>query len=140
MSALIASANDDGGPIRNFKVSFLGEDRGEMSFNLYNTFVDFLLEQDILPSIPSFSFMTVYVSGSLYRSSSNSVRINIDRLMVGRISLPQKIVDVVEIEVVKFVNSVISIENGFYIEEFKVREGEIYYRGKLPAEVEGHSL
>ncbi len=48
MSALISSANDNGGPIKDVRVAFGDDGNGEVSFKLSDTFVDFLYEENIL--------------------------------------------------------------------------------------------
>ena len=170
MSALIASANDAGGPIRDFKVAFNGDGKGEVSFRLSENFTEFLQDWYVVQR-PSFinrayangsdfagssnggvtqalidyivSYVDdrpVYANGELFRDSANSVRIRIDSLRVGRVPMSETVIARVEQEVVAIVNSIIAPENGFHIEEMQVRDGAIYYRGTLPAEVEGTSL
>ena len=172
MSALIASANEASGPIKDFKVAFNCDGQGEVSFRLSEGFVEFLEDQYV---VSDFSFIKkvradghnstfgdtsdgsitkalidyivsyvdnrpVYAMGELYRDSANSVQINISSLKVGQIPMPQTVIDRVELETVRIVNSIISRDNGFHIEEMEVRDGAIYYRGTLPAEVEGVRL
>lgn len=46
----------------------------------------------------------------------------------------------VETEVVNFVNRVLSSTNGFTIEELRVEDGALYYKGTLPAEIQGKKI
>ncbi len=82
----------------------------------------------------------VYATGELYRDSENTVRININSLRVGRISLPQDTIRKVEYETLRVVNTIISPENGFHIEELHIKDGKFHYKGTLPAEVYGEKL
>ncbi len=171
MSALISTANNKKGPIKDVKILFKDDGKGEVSFILSDNFVDFLKEQAIvtntLPwnveaseedagsvekSNPTLTDMVidyitskannkpVYATGELTRSSNNSVNIKIERLTVGRIPLPQEAIEKVEHETVRVVNTIISPENGFHIEELEVRDNALFYRGTLPAEIEGIEL
>ncbi len=111
--------------------------------------------QDYVNSAPSGSSVTelivgyissivnrspVYATGELYRDSENTVRIKIDSLKVGRAPLPQEAVRRVEIETLRVVNTIISPENGFHIEELHIKDGRLFYKGSLPAEVYGEKL
>lgn len=168
MSAIIDMANAEGGPISDFRVSFNGGNSGEISFKLTDTFLDFIKEQNMI-SLPNNShahnlkwlpvvsagdisdtvinFITnvaankpVYASGSLSRTSDKSVSVNISSLKVGQISMSAEVVARVETEVVNFVNRVLSSTNGFTIEELRVEDGALYYKGTLPAEIQGKKI
>ncbi len=82
----------------------------------------------------------VYATGELYRDSENAVKIKIESLRVGRAPLPQEAIEKVEVETLRVVNAIISPENGFHIEELHVKDGKLYYKGSLPAEVYGEKL
>ncbi len=168
ISALISAANDNNGPIKNVKISFNENGKGEVSFNLSDNFASFLKEQShIIGSMPweakaaesnqnssnpsltdtIVSYITnkvdnkpVYATGELTRASDNSIYIKIDYLSVGRIPLPQETINTVEYETVRVINAIISPENGFYIEELQIRDNELYYKGTLPSEIEGKKL
>ncbi len=172
ISALVSTANDKSGPIRDVKISFKDDGKVETSFKLSDNFVDFLKEQKIIPSnLPweveaaeenvelaegsSGATLTdmvvdyitnkannkpVYATGELTRASDNSVDIKIEQLTVGRIPLPQEAIERVEYETVRVINAIISPENGFHIEELEVRENALFYKGTLPAEIEGTEL
>lgn len=165
MSALIDKANANGGPISDFKVAFNGNDEGEISFKLTDSFIRFIEDQNII-SLPNnahafnyfisplastsgikdtiVKFITgvavnkpVYASGSLIKVSENSVSLNITSLKVGQISMSQDVIDKVEYETLRFVNGLLSEVNGISIEELRVENGELYYKGTLPAEIKG---
>jgi len=172
ISALISAANNKKGPIKDVKVSFNDDGKGEVSFRLSENFVDFLREQITItnnlpweveaaedeekteqdPEKPSLTTLVidyitskadnkpVYATGELSRGSDNSVNINIESLTLGRIPLPQDAIDKVEYETVKVVNSIISPENGFHIEALEIRDDSLYYKGTLPAEIQGQKL
>lgn len=167
MSALIDMANADGGPISNFKVSFNGNNEGEISFKLTDSFVDFIQEQNMIqnsesifawiPYLQSAStnnitdtvikFITntavnkpVYAKGTLSRTTDQSVSIHIESLKVGQIPMSQNVVSKVETEVLRFVNNVLSSTEGFTIEELRVEDGALYYKGSLPAEIQGKKI
>lgn len=166
MSALIDTANANGGPISDFKVSFNGDNEGEMSFRLTDAFIDFIQEQNmihlsnekmatirfLMPLASTSNNMTdtvikiissvasnkpVYAKGTLSRTGSNSVNIEITHLQVGQLTLSDDIVRKVESEVLNFVNQLISSTNGFAIEELRVEDGALFYKGTLPAEIKG---
>lgn len=169
MSALIDTANANGGPISDFKVSFNGDNEGEMSFKLTDAFIDFIQEQNMVElqnqnlfAITSFfplastgNSMTdtvikiitnvaankpVYAKGTLMRTSDNSVSINITALQVGQLQMSQSVINKVETEVLNFVNALLSSTNGFSIEELRVEDGALYYKGTLPTEIQGAKL
>ncbi len=169
MSALVSMANDSGGPIRDVKVSFGDNGQGEISFRLSDNFTQFLREQNVLAGLgtkiaradegrvgePLDRSLTdvvvdyianvankkpVYATGELSRASDNSVNIRMDSLTVGRAPLTRGVIDRVEFETARIVNSIISPENGFHIEELQVRDGALFYKGDLPAEIEGEGL
>lgn len=169
MSALIDTANANGGPISNFKVSFNGNNEGEMSFKLTDSFIDFIQEQNMIQllnrkmAINTFlmplasasnstsdtvikiitsvaSNKPVYAKGTLSRTDSNSVSIHISTLKVGQLTLSDDIVRKVESEVLFFVNRLLSSTNGFSIEELRVEDGALFYKGTLPAEINGTKL
>ncbi|MGV8145498.1 MAG: hypothetical protein ACLKAK_00935 [Alkaliphilus sp.] len=81
--------------------------------------------------------MPVYARGHLSRTSDNTISIDISELKVGRVAMPERVVVIVEREVVKFVNSLITSQNGFTIEELRIEDGKLYYKGTLPAEIKG---
>lgn len=165
MSALIDKANANGGPISDFRVSFNGDNEGEISFKLTDAFLGFIEDQNII-SLPSNShafntfispvasasgikdtivnFITtvavnkpVYASGSLVKTSNHSVSLNITSLKVGQIAMSSEVIDKVEYETLRFVNSLLAEVNGISIEELRVENGELYYKGTLPAEIKG---
>lgn len=157
MSALIDKANANGGPISDFRVSFNGNNEGEISFKLTDAFLGFIEDQNMIfnyfisPVASAggiketvVNFITgvaankpVYASGSLVKTSSNSVSLNITSLKVGQLSMSQEVIDKVEYEVLRFVNGLLSEVNGISIEELRVENGELYYKGTLPSEIKG---
>ena len=169
MSALIDTANANGGPITNFKVSFIGNNEGEMSFKITDAFIDFIQEQNMVKltnqktAYNSFlmplasasnsvsdtvikiissvaSNKPVYARGTLSRTNSNAVSIEITTLKVGQLTLSEEIVNKVESEVLLFVNNLLTSTNGFTIEELRVDDGALFYKGTLPAEIKGTKL
>lgn len=169
MSALIDMANANGGPITNFKVSFNGNNEGEMSFRITDAFIDFIQEQNMIQLLNKktaynaflmplasasnsasdtvikiissvASNKPVYAKGTLSRTNSNAVSIYITTLKVGQLTLSEDIVRKVESEVLRFVNNLLSSTNGFTIEELRVEEGTLFYKGTLPAELNGTKL
>lgn len=168
MSALIDKANANAGPISNFKVAFNGNGEGEISFKLNDRFIDFLKDQNIVSAQGHFANHNyvlspiaaasglgdtivnvitavavnkpVYASGSLVKRSNNSVDLNITSLKVGQLSMNQSVIDRVEMETLRFVNTLLSEVNGISIEELRVENGQLYYKGTLPAEIKGVKL
>jgi hypothetical protein len=169
MSALIDTANANGGPITNFKVSFNGNNEGEMSFRITDAFIDFIQEQNmiqltnqktaystfLMPLASASNNLSdtvikiissvasnkpVYAKGTLSRTNSNAVSIDITTLKVGQLTLSEDVVQKVEDQVLLFVNRVLSSTNGFTIEELRVDDGALFYKGTLPAEINGTKL
>lgn len=169
MSALIEEANKVNGPISDFRVAFHDNNHGELSFNLTENFVDFLVEENIVRNFEKkrmamspilvltsanadltnfvVDYITsvaankpVYASGELTKTSNNSINVRIDSLKVGRINMNEKVISRVELEVTAFVNRFITSANGFSIEELRVEEGKLYFKGTLPEEINGTAL
>jgi hypothetical protein len=169
MSALIDTANANGGPITNFKVAFNGNNEGEMSFRITDAFIDFIQEQNMIQltnqktAYNSFlmplasasnsvsdtvikiissvaSNKPVYARGTLSRANDNAVSIEITTLKVGQLTLGEDVVQKVEDQVLIFVNRLLSSSNGFMIEELRVEDGALFYKGTLPAEIKGTQL
>lgn len=178
VTALIASANENSGPIRDTKVKFGTNGEGEVSSKLTKEFIDRVkndpnLRNRILAEIPpqgpttveqllvAILFSTaqtdltgftvdlltglaagkpIYASGRVARTSSNSVEINVTSVRVGMISLPADTLRTVEYHTERFINNLISPDNGFDIQELHVVDGQLYYRGTLPAEIRGTQL
>ncbi len=163
LSSVISRANEGNGPIRDIRIKLLDDNKGELSFSISDELAGYLNDLDLNLQLP-FSALTgssaylaqtipvgkylsslvngksIYAKGRLERTSPNSVDISIEAISVGKIPLPRATIDTIEYEVIKFVNTIISKENGFNIEELRVDEGKLYYKGTLPAEVEGISM
>lgn len=169
MSALIEEANKVRGPISDFRVAFHDNNQGELSFNLTEKFVDFLVEENIVTNFDEkrmvmspilgltsanadltnfvIDYITsvaankpVYASGELTKTSNNSINVRIDSLKVGRINMNARVISRVEFEVTAFVNRFITSSNGFSIEELRVEEGKLYFKGTLPEEINGTEI
>jgi hypothetical protein len=82
----------------------------------------------------------IYARGSLERFSANSVTVNIEEVQVGQIKLPQDTLRTIEYYTGLFVTTHIKSENGFSIQELRVVDGQLYYKGTLPAEIKGTQL
>jgi hypothetical protein len=164
MSALISKANETEGPISDFKVGFIGNDSGEISFKLTDAFADFLKSENFLASekTPSIAYLQtlgiinspatlnskiveyvtafvadkpVYATGELSRTSTKSLTVRIDSLQVGLMPMNEEVISRVETGVEQFVNRFISSVDSFTIEELRVENGKLYFKGTLPAEI-----
>lgn len=82
----------------------------------------------------------IYAKGKLERYTPNSVTINIEEVRVGQVPLPQATLRTVEYHVGVFVNTLLTAENGFSIQELRVDNGKLFYQGSLPAEIRGTKL
>jgi hypothetical protein len=169
MSALIEEANKAKGPISDFRVAFHDDNQGELSFQLTDNFVDFLVEENIVNNFDEkrillnpmlaltvanadlrnfvIDYITnvaankpVYASGELTKTSSNNINVRIDALQVGRVPMNARVISRVELEVTRFVNGFIASSNGFSIEELRVEEGKLYFKGTLPEEINGIAI
>jgi hypothetical protein len=58
-------------------------------------------------------------------------------LKVGQIPMSNEVIEKVEYETLRFVNGLLSDVNGISIEELRVENGELYYKGTLPSEIKG---
>lgn len=79
----------------------------------------------------------IYAAGSLSRVSGNKINIKITSIKLGQIPLPESAISAVEEGVINFINTLIAPENGFDIQELRVENGQLFYRGTLPAEISG---
>lgn len=82
----------------------------------------------------------IYARGSLERFSANSVTIDIQEVRVGQIPLPQATLQTIEHYVGVFISTLISPQNGFNIQELRVEDGQLLYKGTMPAEIRGVKL
>jgi hypothetical protein len=166
ISAMVASANDESGPVRDFKIAFTDGDQVEMSFKLSPNVSEMMKEEGFLDTLrvntPGLIMLSlvkgnvisltetlvnylmelvdnkpIYASGTLIKSDSNHVSVDIVTLKVGSLPLPESTIDTVEEKTEIFVNTFITSENGFRIDELRVEDGALYYRGTLPSEIEG---
>jgi hypothetical protein len=78
---------------------------------------------------------SVYASGSLVRNNANKVTVRIDTLTIGKINMSSDVINRVEQGVTDFVNMLITSGNGFHIEELKIENGKLHYKGTLPAQI-----
>lgn len=167
-SALVAKANDAKGPIRGTKLRFTGQDAGEVSFRLSDGFAQFLRSYGLVGWEPGFTAALrvaavmplsgglteqlvayvadyvgnkpVYANGYLRKTGPNAVEADITTLKVGQLSMNDAVISRTEYEVTRILNAVIAPEHGFSIEELRIEEGRIYYKGTLPEEITGTSL
>ncbi|MDP3058712.1 MAG: hypothetical protein Q8N36_04580, partial [bacterium] len=82
----------------------------------------------------------IYAKGSLERYSANNVIVDITEVKLGIIPLPAATLKTLSGYVSLFVNTHITSENGFSIQELRVIDGQLFYRGTLPAEIRGTKL
>ncbi|NTV89243.1 MAG: hypothetical protein HGA22_02600 [Clostridiales bacterium] len=162
MSAIVTKANEKNGPIKDFKINFTGTNQGDISFELTDKAIDYFRTSEILKGmkIPGVTLMAgtagfislndfvanyisslannaaVFARGSLVKTGANSVSVSITELTVGSVSMSPDVISKVENGTAQFVNAIITSDNGFSIEELRVEEGKLYYKGTLPAEME----
>lgn len=165
MTALVDQANNDSGPFQNYRMKFIGNDEGEMSFKLSDHFTQFLQEKGYIngrkqsflvahnPYLRTLSVTVtdnivkyisglvdgkpVYAKGYLRRVDNNSVDIEISALQVGMVPMTADVISRVETEVIIIVNALISADHGFSIEELRVENGQLYFKGTMPNEIQG---
>ena len=165
-SALVADANDEKGPLKEFKIKFTGDDQLELSFKLPPNVEELIEEAGILDVLRSqnvnmvflnmikgtvislterlVDFLSnqadnkpIYAKGKLVKSGPNSVSVKIESVRVGSVPLVRSVLDTIEEKTEYFVNTFITSENGFSIEELRVEDGKLYYKGTVPEEIEG---
>jgi len=165
-SAMVAAANDESGPLRDFKVNFMEDGELEMSFKLSPDIAELIEEAGILEdvelqsvganylnmtSVGSLSLTQqlveylsqaannkpIYAKGTLERSGYNNVDVRIDEIRVGIVPLDRATVDLIEEKTEFFVNNFLSSDNGFRLEELRIDDGKLYYKGTLPEEITG---
>lgn len=165
VTALAAKANDSSGPIQDVRVNFLGDGRGEVSFDLSSAFSKFLQDKGYvgwndhsvlaggisvlhtLSASTSNSLIQyisglvdgkpVYATGSLERTGDNSIDIQIDSIQVGQVPMSTEVINKVETEVLIIMNALIASDHGFSIQELRVEDGNLYYKGTVPDEIQG---
>ena len=165
-SAMVAAANDETGPLRDFKVNFMDDGELEMSFKLSPEIAELIEEAGIFEEIElqssgvSFLNMTssgnlsltqklveylsqavnnkpIYAKGILERSGYNTVKVKIEEIKVGFVPLDRSTLDLIEEKTEYFVNNFLSSDNGFKLEELRIDDGKLYYKGTLPKEITG---
>lgn len=165
-SAFVASANDEKGPLKEFKVRFSENDQFEIGFKLPPDIEALIEEAGILDVIRSKNVSVVFLSlmkgtmislterlvdylagvvsnkpiyakGTLTKSGMNEVSVNIESVRVGSVPLNRETLDLIEEKTEFFVNTFISSTNGFRIDELRIEDGKLYYKGTLPQEIEG---
>jgi hypothetical protein len=77
----------------------------------------------------------VYANGYLRRTSGNTVEIKITELKVGAISMSPEIISRTEYEVGIIVNGLFAPNHGFNIQELRIENGQMYYKGTVPSEI-----
>lgn len=167
MSALVTKANQNSGPITDVKIRFLNNNELEHTYRISESAIEFIKNKIILNRMAVFrpygsalainsssslsdfliGYITnaannkpVYSKGVLQRTSPNSIHIKIQTIKVGQVPLPEDIVKQVEMYTESIVNNIISKENGFSIEELRIENGQLYYKGTLPAEITGSEI
>ena len=165
-TAMVASANDEKGPLKDFKINFMDDDQLELSFSLPKDIDELIKEAGILDSLKkndvrfimlsmarggtlSLTQMVVerlsglvggkpiYAKGTLKKAGINSVHVKIDAIKVGLIPLDRATIDTVEEITEDFVNTFLASSNAFTLEELRIEDGKLYYKGTLPKEIEG---
>ena len=169
MTSLAAKANVDKSLIKDVQFKFLADNQMEMSYRISENIVDFLRKNNIItgyiyrPGMADVAMLSpfaassvndilinylttvaknkpIYSKGKLERTSPNTIDISIETIQVGRVPLPASTVKMVESYTIGFVNALISNDNGFSIEELRIEDGQLYYKGTLPAEISGKEL
>ena len=165
-SAMVASANDESGALKDFRINFLDDGELELSFKLPPNISEILEDWGVLDLLtkndPGFTLLSItggsvisltdslikylsnlvenkpiYARGTLEKTGYNQVSVSIEEIRVGFIPLNRSTVDTVEEKTELFVNTFITSQNGFRIEELRIENGKIYYKGTLPSEIEG---
>ncbi|NJD02675.1 MAG: hypothetical protein FIA99_08795 [Ruminiclostridium sp.] len=169
MTSLASRANTASSPIKDVRIKFLEGNKMEMSYRISENIIGILKENNIITSrifspgmintalLSPFAASSVndvlinylttvaknkpiYSKGRLERTSANTIDISIESIQVGRVPLPSGTVKTVESYTIGFVNAFISKDNGFSIEELRIEDGQLYYKGTLPAEISGKEL
>ncbi len=148
ISAFIVKANESYGPVSNVAVSLSGE-RKEASFTLTTAAVDAIKDVGVVRQyiqkapeevvdyvVKTISGKLIYTKGDIALKQSGEIDIVIDDLRIGMITVPQNIKEEVQRELAIMVNSIITPENGFSIEELRFEDGQLYYRGTVPSKLE----
>lgn len=140
VSSVLSKENGEFGPVKDVKVRFLGNNEGEATFKLTEKFMEYvsldsygIADNNLVKA--AISGTPVYVRVKLDMASPKSVQADFENIAIGRIPLSQDIVQKVENEAVPLVNSILAKYDNFEMQELRLDEGSLYYKGTAPDQV-----
>jgi hypothetical protein len=140
ISAMLSSTNNDFGPIKDVKVKFLGNNEAEATFTVTDKIWDYASSagiKNIDIAKGKVKNLPVYVKLKVNKASNKSVAVEIEKVAVGRLSLPNNIEKQVEKPLVSMVNDIIQKYEGFSMEQLRFDSNGLYFKGTLPGAVTG---
>ena len=140
ISAILSTTNNEFGPIKDVRVRFLGNNEAEATFTITNKIWDYASSagiDNIDIAKGKVKNLPVYVKLSVNKASNKSVAVNIEKVSVGRLSLPNNIEKQVEKPLVSMVNNIMQKYDGFSMDKIRFDKDGLYFKGTLPGTVVG---
>lgn len=140
ISAMLSSTNNEFGPIKDVKVRFLDDNEAEATFIVTDKVWDYASNagiNNIDIAKGKVKNLPVYVKLKVNKVSNKSVAVDIEKVSVGRLSLPNNIEKQVESAVVTMVNNIMQKYEGFSMDELRFDNNGLYFKGTLPGTVSG---
>gem|GEM_PF-5563891 len=143
-TALMQYIAKENGFLRDFSIWFEDEGKFSMSFRLPRDMPGLIKDTDIFAGRPGIRRMIwissnkiLSIDGDLSRMGRNQVHIKTEDIKIGAIPLGRSARADVEEELNRSLNLFISQENGFDILDIEIDQGKLYYKGTIPAKIEG---
>ena len=140
ISSVLSKENDIKGPIRDIKVKFLSDNEGEATFILTKDIDQYITRtSETLLRYPfiknSLEGTPVYLKTKIDKASDNSITADIQTLSLGKISLPENVISKVESSAIPAINRMLQNYNGLSIQELKIVDGKMHFKGTIPSEI-----
>jgi hypothetical protein len=143
-TALMAYISKENGLIRDFSIWFEDEGEFEMSFRLVRDMPGLIKDTDIFAKNPGIRRMIwvasnkiLSIDAKITRQGRNEVLIKAEKIKIGAISLGRAAEAGIEEELNRLINLYITQENGFMLLDLEITSGKLYYKGIIPAKIEG---
>lgn len=137
ISSALSNENNEFGPIKEIKVRFLTNNEGEATFKLTDKIDQYVVRNiETLNKYPflknSLKDQSVYLKVKVEKSSAKSISADIEKISLGKIGLPEDVVNIVEAKAVPVINNILQNYNGLAIENLEISDGKMNYKGTVP--------
>ena len=79
--------------------------------------------------------LPVLLSGDIKKEGDQSIRVSLDKLKIGNLSIPVDYIPIIEAGLTDFFNRKLSEVDGLNIEELEIEEGYLYFEGTVPTRI-----